>query len=112
MYLTHEAFVATLRGLRTLVPREGTVVFDYGLSPSLLTWRQRAAFEVLAGRVSSAGEPWLTFFEPESLAATLRSEGCASIVDVGADEINARYFAGRADGLRIGGLARLMKAGW
>ena len=31
--------------------------------------------------------------------------------DLGADELNARYFHGRADGLRVGGhLGRLMRA--
>jgi hypothetical protein len=37
--------------------------------------------------------------------------GFQSIEDLGADELNARYFGDRADGLRVmGTLARLMRA--
>jgi hypothetical protein len=37
--------------------------------------------------------------------------GYAHVVDLGADEINARYFAGRNDGLRVSGrVGRMLSA--
>jgi O-methyltransferase involved in polyketide biosynthesis len=61
--------------------------------------------------VAAAGEPFQTFFEPAELESELRRMGFASFEDLGTEEINARYFSGRADGLRAGGgIGRLMKA--
>lgn len=60
--------------------------------------------------MAAAGEPWRTTFDPESLSARLRALGFPRCEDVGAEALNERYFAGRTDGLRVGGLARIMWA--
>jgi hypothetical protein len=60
-----------------------------------------------------AGEPWHTFFDPSSLAADLKAFGFAEAVDLGPDEINARYFIGRngSNGnLKVRGFGHIMKA--
>jgi methyltransferase (TIGR00027 family) len=108
MYLTGEAFASTL----TLVAGSGAgggVAFDYGAARSHLAWTDRIALAWLSRRVASAGEPFRTFFEPDVLVARLQHLGFARIEDLGRDEINARYFAGRADGLQMRGrLGRLI----
>ena len=55
--------MATLRFIAS-APVGSGVVFDYMLSPSLLTPAQRPRFDALAQRVASAGEPWQAFFDP------------------------------------------------
>jgi hypothetical protein len=86
------------------------VAFDYAIDRAQLTLLQRIVFDRLAARVAAAGEPWRTTFAPDALAARLRGLGFAGIEDASADDLNARYFAGRRDGLRVGSLARMMWA--
>lgn len=108
-YLTIEAISDMLRFVASMPVGSG-IVFDYMILPSLLSPASRKAFDELARRVASAGEPFQTFFDPSSLEATLRAMGYAQIEDVGPEEMNARYFSGRRDELRVGGAAHMMKA--
>ncbi len=106
-YLTTEAVMATLRFVAS-APKGSGIVFDYIISPSLLTPAQRTRFDALARRVESAGEPWKAFFDPEVLTRDLQAMGFEYVVDSGPEEINARYFKDRKDGLRVGSLSHLM----
>jgi methyltransferase (TIGR00027 family) len=108
-YLTTEAVMATLRFVASATVGSG-IVFDYMISPSLLTPAQRARFDALAQRVASAGEPWQAFFDPGLLTRDLRVMGFGYVEDKGPEEINTRYFKDRKDGLRVGSLSHLMKA--
>ncbi len=108
-YLTTTAVVATFRFIAT-APVGSGVVFDYMISPSLLTPAQRMRFNVLAQRVASGGEPWQTFFDPGTLARDLHAMGFGHVEDTGPEEINTRYFKDRNDGLQVGSLSHLMKA--
>ena len=108
-YLTTEAVMATLRFIVS-APKESGIVFDYMISPSLLTPDQRARFDALARRVGSAGEPWQAFFDPEVLTRDLRAMGFRRVEDMGPEEINAKYFNDRKDRLRVGSLSHLMNA--
>ena len=110
VYLTHEAILTTLRFVAQSMAAGSGIVFDYGLARASLSWRQRAVFDTLAARVAAAGEPWLSTFEPAVLARELMDLGFVSVEDVTPDALNARYFAGRTDGLRVGSLAHLMRA--
>jgi len=97
-------FVASL-------PSKSGIVFDYSLPPGLMNEEQRIGHERLARRVAALGEPWLTYFEPTPLAGELRRLGFKLIEDLGPEEANRLYFQERADGLRLAGAGRLMKAG-
>jgi methyltransferase (TIGR00027 family) len=108
-YLTRETIAETLNFIAALKKGSG-VVFDYVISPSLLNPWQRSAFEDLAERVAKAGEPWRTFFDPSALAAELKASGFGQVEDMGPDEINARYFAGRTDDLTVRGFGHIIKA--
>jgi methyltransferase (TIGR00027 family) len=108
-YLTTEAVMATLRFIAS-APEGSGVVFDYMISPSLLTPAQRSRFDALARRVASADEPWQAFFEPGLLTRDLRAMGFGYVEDKGPEEINAMYFKNRKDGLRVGSLSHLIYA--
>ncbi|MGD1153718.1 MAG: SAM-dependent methyltransferase [Syntrophales bacterium] len=108
-YLTEEVVDSTLKFIANLKTGSG-VVFDYVISPSLLNPQQRSAFDKLSNHVAKAGEPWQTFFNPSSLAANLQAFGFEEAIDLGPDEINARYFAGRNDNLKVRGFGHLIKA--
>ncbi|GIF06282.1 class I SAM-dependent methyltransferase [Actinoplanes siamensis] len=89
-YLTAGAFAQTL-GL--IAGRPGNeVVFDYAQSPERMPAGRRTALEARAARVARIGEPWLTFFEPEEIAADLRVRGLHEIEDLGPAGLAARYF--------------------
>jgi methyltransferase (TIGR00027 family) len=110
IYLTEEAIVSTLTFVAS-TPRGGGLVFDYAVPPSSVGVRSRLAFNALAGRVAAAGEPFRTHFDPVALHDRLTSLGFHSIADLGSDEMNARYFVDRADGLRlVGFLGRVLSA--
>jgi methyltransferase (TIGR00027 family) len=100
MYLTDEAIGSTLAFLASTAPGGG-VVFDYFLRTSSANPLERVARAAIAHRVAHAGEPFRTSFEPAELTARVRNLGFRAILDLGPTEINARYFAGRADRLRV-----------
>jgi methyltransferase (TIGR00027 family) len=108
-YLSRSAFDATLEFIARR-PSGSAVVFDYGLERSLLSPMQQLALDALAARVARAGEPFQLFFDPATLANDLARFGFGNIEDLDSDQINARYFAGRADGLAVSGGGRLLHA--
>ena len=110
MYLTEEAVMATLEFIASTATGGG-VVFDYSVPRSSLGLIGRLAFDALSHRVAAAGEPFRTFFDPRALAERMTRMGFRSVESLDAEEINARYFRERADGLHVGGkLAQLMSA--
>jgi methyltransferase (TIGR00027 family) len=110
MYLTREAAFSTLKFIAS-TPRGGGVVFDYSLSRESLNFLQRIALNRLMKRVEGAGEPFRLFFTPQQIATELRDLGFTHVEDLHVAELNARYFAGRTDGLKVGGgLAGLISA--
>jgi methyltransferase (TIGR00027 family) len=110
-YLARDAALRTLRWVGSLAA--GTeIVFDYAVARSALSFLERTALDALSKRVARAGEPFQLFFEPDELAATLADVGFHQIEDLGAREINARYFSNRADTLKIrGNLGHLVWSG-
>jgi methyltransferase (TIGR00027 family) len=109
-YLTREAFEATLR-LVVAMPGPSEIVFDYAVARSSLNFVERVALDALSRRVAAAGEPFQLFFAPRELVRELRRIGFGHVEDLGREEMNARYFAGRKDGLQItNGLAHLLHA--
>ncbi|MBW1780597.1 MAG: class I SAM-dependent methyltransferase [Deltaproteobacteria bacterium] len=109
VYLTKTAVMETFKFVASL-PVGSEIVFDYGILSSMLSERQRFAREYLARRVAAMGEPWITYFDPVSLARDLRRMGFNQVEDLGPQEAKDRYFKDRTDGLSISGSSRLMKA--
>jgi methyltransferase (TIGR00027 family) len=108
-YLTRSAFDAAI-GFIAGMPSGSGVVFDFAIERSLLSPRQQVAFDALSERVARAGEPFQLFFHPASLVNDLARLGFANIEDLASEEINARYFAGRSDGLAVSGAGHLLAA--
>ncbi len=109
-YLGGEAIWRTLHSVAQLTESGGGIVFDYAVPADRLTPPQRRFALRLAARVSTAGEPFRSVLRPEDLAAGLHALGFRSVEDLAAPALNARYFAGRTDGLRVGGAAHIIIA--
>jgi methyltransferase (TIGR00027 family) len=106
-YLSRPAFDATVAFIASL-PAGSGVVFDFAIERSLLSPLQQLALDRMAERVARAGEPFQLFFDPAALALDLARLGFGNIEDLNGDQINARYFAGRADGLAVSGGGHLL----
>ena len=104
---------AKLRVTLSLVsaqPAGSGLTLDYGQPRDVLPVIERLAHDSLASRVERAGEPFRLFFTPPEIAAELsRFHG---LEDLGAAEINARYFSGRTDQLAIRGTAGRLLSAW
>lgn len=109
-YLSREAIIATLGFIATATPEGSAVVFDYAIEPDSLNPAQRKVFDYLAQKVADMGEPWQSFFMPAALECELITLGYRSARDTNAEELNARYFSGRQDGLSVGELTHIMLA--
>jgi methyltransferase (TIGR00027 family) len=109
MYLSAPTITATLAYLAAL-PHGSAVVFDYAIPPQTLAPLRRAFYRGRLLRVAAAGEPWRSFFTPAQIDAELATLGFTRREDLGPAELNARYFAGRSDGLRTSGPGRIMVA--
>jgi methyltransferase (TIGR00027 family) len=108
-YLSRPAFAATIQFIAQM-PSGSGVVFDYAVERSLLSPMQQRALDALAERVARAGEPFQLFFDPAALTSDLARLGFGHIEDLNCDQINARYFAGRSDGLAVSGGGHLLHA--
>ena len=110
MYLTRETMMATLEHIFSSTPSGSEIVFDYVVPPSSQEFLRRLVFRLLSNRVRGAGEPWKSFFEPNSLVMDLKTIGFTQAEDIGPEKINALFFKDRADKLKVGNLGHLMKA--
>jgi methyltransferase (TIGR00027 family) len=106
-YLSRAAFDATIQFIASM-PSTSGLVFDFAVERSLLSPSQQLALDALSARVARAGEPFQLFFDPAALARDLTGLGFGNIEDLNCDQINARYFAGRADGLAVSGGGHLL----
>jgi methyltransferase (TIGR00027 family) len=103
-YLTREAFLTTVRTVAAMPPGSG-IVFDYGLPPSSLNWREQLGLKILSHKVARLGESFRLRLDPHELTGILRDLAFSEVNDLGQAEINHRYFQNRTDGLRIRGNA-------
>jgi methyltransferase (TIGR00027 family) len=108
-YLSRPAFDATIQFIAGMPPGSG-LAFDFAVERSLLSPTQQRALDALAERVARAGEPFRLFFDPAALRGDLARLGFSKIEDLAGDQINARYFAGRSDGLAVSGGGHLLSA--
>jgi methyltransferase (TIGR00027 family) len=109
-YLTPDAFQSTMRFIGSMPGKSG-VVFDYAVTRSALSEMEKSALNILAERLAAIGEPFQLFFDPQSLPNNILQLGFKSVEDLATNEINARYFQGRKDGLQVfGGFAHLLCA--
>jgi O-methyltransferase involved in polyketide biosynthesis len=100
MYLSTDAIFGTLRAVPALAP--GTeIIFEYSVRKNWSMNRRRRCWR-RAGRCSSS---W-----PAKLAEQVRKVGFAEVTGFSPDEINARSYTDRTDGLRTHPLNHCMRA--
>jgi O-methyltransferase involved in polyketide biosynthesis len=71
---------------------------------------ERVIHDVMEQRLAALGEPWLSSFDPTQLQRQLLEAGFSSAESLTPEELDARYFSRRKDGLRTGGGVRIMCA--
>jgi methyltransferase (TIGR00027 family) len=97
-YLTSDAIFDTLRTVAALAP--GTeIIFEYVVPRKMFDEEGQKLFDLMMVATAGHGEPWRSFFEPDKLARKCVNSGLL-VSDFGPDDVQARYFAGRNDGLR------------
>lgn len=101
MYLEPSTVMATLQSIAG-APTGSQVVFDYVIPVEHHPLLRRIVYRLMLARLAALGEPWKSFFDPGSLHRELTALGFPHLEDLGQNAINARYFAGRADGLQVG----------
>ncbi len=109
-YLSRDAVMDTLSFVAKSTARGSEIVFDYTEPVEALDATQRANFDAMAERVAALGEPLRCFFDPPSLVRDLYALGFSEVEDFDASALNPRYFANRADGLKLRGRAHMLKA--
>jgi methyltransferase (TIGR00027 family) len=108
-YLTLTAFRSTVSFVGSR-PAGSGIVLDYGQPRSALPFFEQLAHDSIASRVQQAGEPFQLFFTPPEIAVEFTA--FRTIEDLGALEINARYFTDRSDSLRLLGAAVRLLSAW
>jgi methyltransferase (TIGR00027 family) len=101
MYLTKEANAGTLRELAALLAPGSTVAMTFLLPMDLLAPEDRQGLTISQQGASAAGTPFLSFFAPDEILRLAREAGFSEVRHVSSADHNARYFAARADGLRV-----------
>ena len=100
MYLTRDANAVTLRQIAALAAGS-TLAMTFQLPLELLEPEDRPGRQAAENGARASGTPFLSFFSPPDMLALARASGFAQARHVSADDLNERYFAGRADGLRM-----------
>lgn len=110
-YLTPDAVDRTLQALANW-PGGCGVLLTYMLSDwSEFPPEAVARFEAQRKGSASLGEPWLSAYSESSITAALQTAGFVLERSFSVAEMQSRYFAGRADGLKAeGGPSRIMGA--
>lgn len=104
IYLTQEANLTALRAIALCAPAGSELVFTYVdqkvLDPDAVVTE---AFHKQKAAVSSAGEPFLSGFDPHMLGEQLRAEGLLLLEDLNGIQAVAKYDASGVNGLRTAG---------
>lgn len=91
MYLNEAAIDAALRSAAAF-PSGSEIVLTFLQPPGSVA---NAAPAQLAERVAGAGEPFVSYFEPEAMAAKLTAAGFTRLEFLSPEEANKRYYEGR-----------------
>ena len=99
MYLTKEATEATLRQLAAL--SDGSVLaMTFMLPVNLVDAAERPMQESVEAAAAGSGTPFISHYTPDEMSEMCRAAGFSAVQHVSPDDLAARYFAERTDGLR------------
>jgi methyltransferase (TIGR00027 family) len=108
-YLTREAVLETLRFVASL-PRGSEIVFDVSTPASHLSVYERFVRLGVHLKNLRRGEPSGTRFDPAAFAQEIKALGFSRAEALEGPALNARYFAGRGDGLKLSARSALIRA--
>jgi methyltransferase (TIGR00027 family) len=100
MYLPVAVGLDTLAQIRASVAPGSELVFDYPVPIAQLDAESQEIARMKNAGLASAGEPRITTYDRAEIARALAQRGFALVEHVGPAELDARYCAARADGLR------------
>lgn len=106
-YLTEEATAATLEDLRPLLASGSRLVLNYPADVPASA-EQADYLARIEAVTRSGGEPWSSRWAPETFEALVERLGYRVVERTDEDELNARYFAEREDGMHAGVPVRLV----
>jgi methyltransferase (TIGR00027 family) len=93
MYLKEDAIDSVLRSVASFPP-ESEIVLTYARPPGETP-------SPLAQRAADVGEPWLSYFEPETIEAKLRDTGFPRVEFLSSEDAQARYFRWHPEDLPV-----------
>jgi methyltransferase (TIGR00027 family) len=106
-YLTEEATIATLTDIHAVLAPGSRVVLNYGCDVPL-TPEQIAFLTRLMEVISSTGEPTRSRWKPDGFVRMITDIGFEIVEHATEEDLTARYFASRRDGLKPGVPARVL----
>ena len=109
MYLTRDAIATTLCTTEGAGPGSG-IVLTYRPPSEYLDDDSVTLLRAIEPVLAQLGEPFLDGLAPAEMAALVRDCGLTVDENVEPAELEARYFAGRNDGLRPYSLERVLSA--
>jgi len=99
VYLSREAADAIFQ-LVAAFPASSEIVFTFSTPDASLSDNDAAHRAALAGMANALGEPWQTYFEPQTLMRDFRALGFSLISFLSSEAADQIYFQSRNDGLR------------
>jgi methyltransferase (TIGR00027 family) len=99
MYLTRDAN-ATLLHEAARLPTGSTLAMTFLLPVDLVDEADRPGLRAAEEGARRSGTPFISFYRPDELRTLARDAGFRRVEHVSSEELSARYFSGRADGLR------------
>lgn len=108
-YLSESSFYATLKAVASAAPGS-EISFEYPVSADFVQPQDRPLAEMIRMLGAARGEPVGPGFDPVALVAAVRELGFDTVTDLSYGDIQARYFDGRADRLRMPGIGHFMMA--
>ena len=109
IYLTRETNLATLAGIAESSAPGSEVAFTYIDQRALEEGASDTMGRMRAARVAE-NEPWVSGFDPTTLADDVRALGLELVEDLGSSGLRERYLAERTDGLLLGGAGHIARA--
>jgi methyltransferase (TIGR00027 family) len=108
MYLTREANLAALRAIASCAPNGSELVFTY-VDDAMFgsAYSGTESFRALRSAVASAGEAFLSGFDPGAIREQLHGVGLQLLEDLDGDQMVARYDEAGANGLQSNAAAHI-----
>jgi methyltransferase (TIGR00027 family) len=110
VYLTRETNLATLLGIAESSAPASEVVFTY-IDQRALEDGSSATMDRMRAARAAENEPWVSGFDPTTLADDLRALGLELMEDLGGLGLSERYLARRTDSLLLGRAGHIARAG-